>query len=262
MISLSKFFSFFSEKRDFSSIVVFFSTAIIIAFSNMNCLSAEKALSKGRFSKLDLANFSQPIIEKKINTKNFNVIIERMSNQTIAESTSLDSAEVSELNISPQQRDFEMTLRFKSGEQIIFSGKIEWLAHIPILLRPIGADDIINVSDVGYQSYPVDQLNAMVVMDANDLVGKTSAHTIVKPGLPVERSLLKNPIIIKRGEMVDVVYRSQCLLVSAKARATQDLAYGDTGTFETQQDNSKQMIKKISAKVVGPSTAEIIYGFA
>jgi flagella basal body P-ring formation protein FlgA len=78
--------------------------------------------------------------------------------------------------------------------------------------------------------------------------------------MPVERSVLKNPTIIKRGDMVDVVYRSQCLVVSAKGQATQDLACGDTGTFETQHDNSKQNVKKISAKVVGPSTAEIIHG--
>ena len=60
--------------------------------------------------------------------------------------------------------------------------------------------------------------------------------------------------------MVDVVYRSQCLIVSAKAQATQDLACGDTGTFETQHDSKHT--KKISAKVVGPSTAEITHGFA
>jgi len=243
--------------RSLVSFVIIFS----IIFTT-TCLNAKNAVSEKSFSKNELANFSHSLIEKRINTNNFHVVIERMSAQAVSEAASLDSAEVSELTISPQQRDFEMTLKFKSGNQFTFSGKIEWLANIPVLLRPIGADDTVNISDIGYQSYPVDQLNAMVVMDAQDLIGKTAARAIVKPGLPVERSLLKNPIIIKRGELVDIFYRSQCLLVSAKAKATQDLACGDTGTFETQQDNSMQAIKKISAKVVGPSTAEIIYGFA
>lgn len=219
-------------------------------------------LSSGKsFSKIELAAFSQPLIQAKINTKEFNVIVEKIS-ASLSESASLEGAEVQEFVISPQQRDFEITLKLKSGDQCAFSGKIEWLAHIPVLLRPIGTGEIINVSDVGYQTYPVDQLNSRIVMDASDLVGKTSSSSIVKPGLPVERSILKNPIIIKKGEVVDVVYRSQHLLVSAKARSTQDLASGDTGTFETQGEHTKQAMRKISAKVVGPSTAEIIYGIA
>lgn len=219
--------------------------------------------SQGKnFSKLELATFAHSLIGSKINTRNFNVIVEKISVQALTGTSSLEGAEIRELTISPQQRDFEMVLGFRSGDQVMFSGKIEWLANIPILLRPIGVDEIINASDIGYHTYPVDQLNARIVMDVNDLVGKTSSHSVVKPGLPIERSSLKNPIIVKRGEIVDVVYRSSYLLVSAKARSTQDLAVGDTGTFETQSENTKHALKKISAKVVGPNTAEIIYGMA
>ena len=224
-------------------------------------VSAEEPSSKQDFSKQDLAKFLQPFLRDKINTKEFDVTIEKMPTEDIPENANLDEAIIDDLVIPPQQRSFQVSLKLKSGGKISFSGKIEWLTSIPILLRPIGPSDIINTSDVGYQSYPVDQLTAMVVMDGNDLIGKSSAHTIVKPGLPVERPLLKNPTIIKRGDLVDVVYRSQCLIVSAKAQATQDLACGDTGTFETHHDNAKQT-KKISAKVVGPSTAEILHGFA
>lgn len=260
---MSSVYPYFLTKRAIMHGVGVIQFAVIfIAIFTTTSLSAKNAVSERNFSKFELANFAHSIIGGKINTKSFNVIIDKVSTKTISETASLNSAEVSELNISPQQRDFEMILKCKSGDQVMFSGKIEWLADIPVLLRPIGADDIINVSDIGYQSYPIDQLNARVAMDPNDLVGKVSAHAIIKPGLPVERSLLKNPIIIKKGELVNIVYRSQCLVVNAKARATQDLACGDTGTFETQQDNSKQMIKKISAKVTGPSAAEIIYGFA
>jgi flagella basal body P-ring formation protein FlgA len=234
-------------------------TLITILFSFV-CLKAADSYSRKSFSKQDFVQFLRPIIGQKINTKDFDVLIEKMPTEDFAENTSLENANIDELVISPQQRNFQVSLKLKSGERIAVSGRIEWLTNIPILLRPIGAGDIINLSDIGYQPFPIDQLSAMVVMDSTDLVGKSSAHAIIKPGMPVERSVLKNPTIIKRGDMVDVVYRSQCLIVSAKGQATQDLAYGDTGTFETQHDNSKQNMKKISAKVVGPSTAEIIHG--
>lgn len=224
-------------------------------------IHAEEPSAKQGFSKQDLVDFLRPLLGAKINTKDFDIVIEKMPTESTSENVSLKEATVDELVVPSQQRSFQVSLKLPSGEKISCAGKIEWMANIPVLLRPIGPGDIINVSDVGYQSYPVDHLTAMVVMDGNDIVGKSSAHTIIKPGLPVERSLLKNPTIIKRGDMVDVVYRSQCLIVSAKAQATQDLACGDTGTFETQHDNIKQT-KKISAKVIGPSTAEILHGFA
>lgn len=219
------------------------------------------SLNKG-FSKLELASFAHSIIGAKINAKDFNIIIERVAGSSSAKGLTLDGAEVCDLIISSQQRDFEMGLKLKSGEQFSFSGKIEWLAHIPVLLRPIGTGEIINISDVGYQTYPVDQLNARVVMDANELVGKTASNAIVRPGLPVDKSTLKNPIVVKKGDVIDVVYRKPCLVISTKAHATQDFAVGDTGVFETQGDGQKKNTKKMSAKVVGPNIAEIVYGIA
>ncbi len=204
----------------------------------------------------DLVSLLTPIIAPKINTKVFNLVIEKMP----AEGVNVEGITIDEVTIPPQQRSFQAFLKLKTGEKISVSGKIEWMTNIPILLRAIGPAEVINLSDIGTQAYPVDQLSAMVVMDGADLIGKSSAHTIIKPGLPVERSLLKNPTIIKRGDIVDVAYRTQHLTVSTKAHATQDLACGDTGTFEIQRHGSNEQARKISAKVVGPSTAEIIHG--
>jgi flagella basal body P-ring formation protein FlgA len=211
-------------------------------------------------SKQDLVNYLTPMIGPKINTKDFNIVIEKMPSEAMPENVNFGDVVIDDLIIPPQQRSFQVNLKLKNGERLEISGKIEWMANIPILLRAIGPTEIINLSDIGTQSYPIDQLSAMVVMDGADLIGKSSTHSIIKPGLPVERSLLKNPTIIKRGDMIDVVYRTPHLTVSTKAQATQELACGDTGTFEIQRSNSGGTAKKISAKVVGPSTAEISHG--
>ncbi len=233
---------------------------IIFIISSFVCLNTYLNATKPIFLKQQVSNFLHPVVGEKINTKDFNIIIEKMPQEPI-EKEDLSDAEIEEILIPSDQRTFEVCLKLGSGNTVNFSGKIEWLANIPTLLKPLGSNDTINLSDITHQMYPVDQLTAMVVMDANELIGKAAAHNIIKPGLPIERSQLKNPTIVKKGEMVNVVYRSQCLIVSAKAQATQDLACGDTGVFETQQNDLKHA-KKISAKVVGPSTAEIIHGFA
>ena len=61
-----------------------------------------------------------------------------MPTEDFAENTSLENANIDELVISPQQRNFQVSLKLKSGERIAVSGRIEWLTNVPILLRPIG----------------------------------------------------------------------------------------------------------------------------
>lgn len=222
-------------------------------------INALRPDSKKNFTKQQLAECFRSKLAQKINTSEFNVVIERMPLEGLEEVPEED-LRIDDISIPSNQRSFNISIRSNGGDLVEVSGKIEWLSNIPVLLRAMGPSDIINISDVGYQTYPVDSLTSVVVMDANELIGKTPANSIVKPGLPIERSQLKNPTVVKKGELIDVVYRKNCLTVSAKALATQDLACGDTGIFETQHD-SKQ-VKKISAKVVSPGTAEIIHGFA
>jgi flagella basal body P-ring formation protein FlgA len=216
------------------------------------CLYAEK------LSKQEVAAALQKVLQGKINTQNFKVKIEEISNDISSDDCIEDK--IDDLEIPAQQRSFKVLVKLKNGEKSTISGKIEWLTNIPILLRPISANDIISQSDLGTQDYPVDDLKPSTVLEIKDLIGKSASNTVIKPNLPVEMHALKNPKIVKRGSIVEVVYRKSSLVISTKATATQDLAMGDTGTFEILKTADSKTLKRIAAQVVGAGTAEITHG--
>lgn len=220
----------------------------------ISCLFAEK------LSKQEIANALRPVLQGKINTQNFNIKVEQISNEIASENLDCIASKIDELEVPPQQRSFKIVVKLKNGDSTNIAGKIEWLTNIPVVVRPISANDIINESDLGTQAYPVDDLSPNTVLEVKDLIGKSAANTVIKPNLPVEIHSLKNPKIVKRGSIVEVVYRKNSLVISTKATATQDLAMGDTGTFETLKTSDSKMFKRIAAQVVSPGTAEIIHG--
>lgn len=228
--------------------------AVFISFAIGSLFATEK------LSKQEIAGILRPILQGKINTQNFNIKIEQISTDITSDNLDFIANKIDDLEIPAQQRSFKVVVNLKNGESATITGKIEWLANIPVVLRPISPNDVVNASDVGMQGYPLDDLHANTVLDAKDLIGKSAANTVIKPNLPVEFHALKNPLIVKRGGIVEVVYRKGNLSVSTKASATQDLAMGDTGTFETLKTTDNKLVKRLAAQVVGPSSAEIIHG--
>ena len=63
-------------------------TLIALLFSFV-CLNAEETPSRKSFSKQEFVQFLRPLLGQKINTKDFDVLIEKMPTEDFAESTSL-----------------------------------------------------------------------------------------------------------------------------------------------------------------------------
>ncbi len=63
------------------------------------CLKAADSYSRKSFSKQDFVQFLRPIIGQKINTKDFDVLIEKMPTEDFAENASLENANIDELVI-------------------------------------------------------------------------------------------------------------------------------------------------------------------
>ena len=113
---------------------------IIFIISSFVCLNTYLNATKPIFLKQQVSNFLHPVVGEKINTKDFNIIIEKMPQEPI-EKEDLSDAEIEEILIPSDQRTFEVCLKLGSGNTVNFSGKIEWLANIPTLLKPLGSND-------------------------------------------------------------------------------------------------------------------------
>jgi len=124
-------------------------------------------------------------------------------------------------------------------------------AQLVLAARPLSRDVIITSSDVmlGDQIEATDAENAVRI---EDVVGKQLTVSI-PAGKPIPRSALRDPVVIRRGDVVQVVVRAPGLTVRTAGRAKDDGVLGRLVPVETLESKGKT----IMARVAGPKEVEI-----
>ena len=166
-----------------------------------------------------------------------------------------DQIKVTEVYLNPDQRNFQASVSLIKGETETrlktITGKIDPLTDVPMLTRVIAPGEEISVTDISWQKLPSTRINQNYVLTQDDLVGKTPKHRVLQPAQPISKHDVRFPIVIKRGDMVAVAYRTDKMMLTTSGIAENDAATGDSIRLKTQGN------KVIQAKVIGPQKAEI-----
>jgi flagella basal body P-ring formation protein FlgA len=88
----------------------------------------------------------------------------------------------------------------------------------------------------------------------NDVIGREAALAIA-PGQVLDPQYLRNPVVVQRGEVVDVIVRSGGIKIETKARAREAGGVGDI--VQVDLLHNKQAL---TARVSGPQTVEVLGG--
>ncbi len=175
---------------------------------------------------------------------------------TIPRKTEADKLNVIDVTMSENQQTFEARIEQISGEEKIILqpllGKIQSLAEIPTLTRAVMPGEEIVEADITWQKIPSARLSQTFITRKEDVIGKISISKVLQPGQPLYRSDVKAPVVIKKGDMVTVSYRSDGLFLSSQLQASQDGGRGEMIRFVSPVSK-----KEVQAKVLGPSEAEI-----
>lgn len=100
------------------------------------------------------------------------------------------------------------------------------MVSVPALNANARKDDIISASDIVWMEIPERNLNKDVVMDADDLIGKTPTRTLAS-NRPVKYGEVKMPQLVSRGDEVTILYSMGGMTLSAKGKSQQNGAEGD-----------------------------------
>lgn len=194
---------------------------------------------------------------QKVNQTDFNVHIESWN--SAFSKLEAPSIKIEELDVDINGRRFTAQVNFDKHTQKI-NGRIEYLIEVPVLKRPMSGNDLIKKEDVVFQKMPVDKVSNSIIMSADELVGKSARTSAIKMNTPVQKSELQIPVVIKRGENVQLIYKSPHFMVTNMGSAKTDGCVGDNIAFEVvAQNNEGQSSRKmIQAKVVGPAQAEVM----
>jgi flagella basal body P-ring formation protein FlgA len=93
-----------------------------------------------------------------------------------------------------------------------------------------------------------------VVTSLEDVVGKEAAQALV-PGRPIDRSAVRQPVLVQRGEVVTIYARSPGVQVRTAARAKDAGSLGELITVESLENR-----RTYTARVTGIQEAEVSGG--
>jgi flagella basal body P-ring formation protein FlgA len=131
------------------------------------------------------------------------------------------------------------------------SGTYMGMMEVPVLTRQLGRNDVIEASDLTMKAVLKSQLRKETVTDSSKLIGQ-SPRAVISANRPIRMSEVNSPIVIKKGDAVQMTYTNPYMSLKATGVALQDGAKGEM--IRVKNDKSE---KAISGRIQGAGHIEV-----
>jgi flagella basal body P-ring formation protein FlgA len=129
--------------------------------------------------------------------------------------------------------------------------KVSVVPAVVVATRAVPRGAVIQASDVQLdRSQPVSG-RTEVVTSLDDVVGKEAAQAIIA-GRPVDKSSVRQPVLVRKGEVVTVYVRAPGVQVRTAARARDTGSHGELISVESLENRQTYL-----ARVTGIQEAEV-----
>lgn len=133
-------------------------------------------------------------------------------------------------------------------------GRAQAVSDVPVLTRAVARGDVITDDMVRWERLAAGQVRPDTLMRADALIGQEARRTL-RADTPLRALDLQAPIMITRGEIVQLVYQVGGLALTARARALDNVSEGQTARFLNLQSN-----RTIQAIAEAPGQARVASG--
>ncbi len=131
------------------------------------------------------------------------------------------------------------------------TASVSQLARVVVAAKAIARGDTIRGTDLRLRRPEPGAASGEAFHAIDDVVGMEAAQAIAAGAL-LQKSFLRSPIMVRRGETIAVYSRAAGIRIRATARAREDAALGELVTVESLPDR-----KPYTARVCGVQEAEI-----
>ncbi len=100
-------------------------------------------------------------------------------------------------------------------------GRLFRIIEVPTMRRRIRAREVIRESDLEWIKMRSEKVNRNVVVEAEDLIGKTPRRGL-RPGQPIRSGDVRKPIIVAKGSYVTIVLKTGNMVLTSKGRAVEN----------------------------------------
>ncbi len=115
-----------------------------------------------------------------------------------------------------------------SAQRIRVSGYMFKNTETPVLVNQVAAGEIIKKNNIKWIKMRARRLQKDVILDANDLIGKTPKRGRgIRPGTPVRKSEIRRPVLVAKGSLVTIMLRSPGMILTSQGKALENGSAGD-----------------------------------
>jgi flagella basal body P-ring formation protein FlgA len=165
-----------------------------------------------------------------------------------------------EVVVSPREQfagNVNATINFYvNGEKersMRVTGKVDLFRDVVHTARPLMRDAIVAPEDVEIKRINVNEmLNDQFALDVSQVIGKRVARAI-GAYQPIFADTLRKALVLKQGEMINIVYRNVGVTLIAKGKAQEGGDMGDTVRVTNASSN-----KTINCRILDAQTVQVI----
>lgn len=141
-----------------------------------------------------------------------------------------ENIEISAIDFDVQKDIFRATLVAPSLDnpvkKVQVSGMVERIINVPVLRTNLQNGDIISQHDIQMIEVPQQSLQHNVLIDPEEIIGLTPRR-IAYAGKFILDGTLGRPLLVDRGDKINITFQEGPLVLTAKGRALESGAKGD-----------------------------------
>lgn len=125
------------------------------------------------------------------------------------------------------------------------------MVDLPVLSRRLNQGEVVGEADITWIRQPRDRMQAGVVIEASEIVGK-SLRRAIAPNQAVNARDVREPVVVAKGQAVTILLKTQVMTLTASGKALSDGAQGELVRIVNTSSN-----RVIEAVVAGPNLVAV-----
>lgn len=164
-------------------------------------------------------------------------------------------ATVQAINYDARTRRFAAVLLAPDSRpgsvQIRTAGRVLRIVNVPVLTRRVRPGEIIRKADIIEVPRRADSLRRGIVLDTGTILGKSSRR-MLQPDQPIRSADIREPVLVNRGDLVTMIFRSSNMMITAKGKS-----YGRGAKGDTVRVRNSSSGKTVEAVIIGPNKVSV-----
>jgi flagellar basal body P-ring formation protein FlgA len=187
-------------------------------------------------------------------SKNVVVSFDRALAPLHVEPTAKGAPRVLRLGYEPRNGRFDATLEIPGRAALRLNGQARIMVEVLTVARPLRRGEILKQADVVIERHPRAEVGRDYVADRGQAIG-LAARNDLQPGRLLRAADLMKPEVVRRNELVTLVYEVPGITLTVRGKATEGGAEGDV--IGVLNEQSKRVLEGV---VAGPGRVVIASG--